>query len=46
MPPLAIAHEAFTQLNEEMGEVTEEEVEQMVGMWNDIFAEVQRRHLH
>ena len=41
MPPLAIASKAFTQLDEEVEEVMEEEVEQMVGMWDDIFAEVQ-----
>ena len=46
MPSLAIAYEAFPQLDEEVGEVAEEEVEQMVGMWDDIFAEVQRRHSH
>ena len=40
MPPLAIAHEAFTQLDEEVGEVTEDEVEQIVHMWDDIFTEV------
>ena len=46
MPPLAIAHEAFAQLNEEVGEVTVEEVEQTVGMWDDIFTEVQYCYLH
>ena len=40
MPPLAIAHGAFTQLDEEVGEVTGEEVEQMVGVWDDIFMDV------
>ena len=46
MTPLAIAHEAFTQLDEEVGEVTKEEVKQMVGIWDDIFAKVQRRYSH
>ena len=46
MAPLAIAHETFTQLDEEVGEATEDEVEQIVRMWDDIFTEVRHCHSH